>query len=213
MKSIAIIAGGEIQKQFVGEICKAGVIIGADRGALWLLKNGVAPDLAIGDFDSVTELERRKIHKLSKKFIRFSSDKDKTDLEIAVDEAVKLRPNDVHIYGALGNRFDHSIGAIQMLLRLASYNINGEIVDNFNKIHIVRHTESVNKDKGFPYISFLPFGLDAVITLKGFVYDVVKKTLHAESSLGISNEIKENAASVTVHKGAVLVVRSRDHEV
>ena len=33
------------------------IFIGADRGALWLLKEGILPNEAIGDFDSLTTEE------------------------------------------------------------------------------------------------------------------------------------------------------------
>lgn len=36
-------------------------IIGIDRGNLFLLRQGIIPDLAIGDFDSLNEAEKRSI--------------------------------------------------------------------------------------------------------------------------------------------------------
>lgn len=35
-------------------------IIGIDRGNLYLLRRGIIPDLAIGDFDSLNDAEKRK---------------------------------------------------------------------------------------------------------------------------------------------------------
>ena len=37
------------------------VFIGADRGALHLLQNGIVPHEAVGDFDSVSKSEYEKI--------------------------------------------------------------------------------------------------------------------------------------------------------
>lgn len=36
-------------------------IIGIDRGNLFLLRRGMVPDIAIGDFDSLTEDEKRSV--------------------------------------------------------------------------------------------------------------------------------------------------------
>jgi len=206
LSNIAIVAGGMPPKN----IPKADFYIGVDRGALWLIKQGVTPDIAIGDFDSVTKTEKRGIHDAAKKYIEFSSKKDATDLELAVVEAIKLHPKQVMMYGALGGRFDHSIGAVQILLKLESHNILGQIVDNLNKIIIVRHKMTLQKDKKYQYVSIIPFGSAANVTLRGFLYNIVNKKLPIDSSLGISNEIINKRATITVHQGCALVVQSRD---
>ena len=36
-------------------------IIGIDRGNLFLLRRGIVPDMAIGDFDSLTEDEKKEV--------------------------------------------------------------------------------------------------------------------------------------------------------
>ncbi|HLD24943.1 MAG TPA: thiamine diphosphokinase [Patescibacteria group bacterium] len=206
MKSVAIVAGGEKPKR----IPKADFFIGVDRGALWLLRQGIVPDIAVGDFDSVTNPEKKFIHDRTKKYIEFPQEKDETDLELAIDEAIRLKPNEVCIYGALGKRFDHGLTAIGMLLKLESHNIYGEIVDNFNKINIVRHQFTLTKDKKYPYVSIIPLDASAIVSLKGFMYNVSKKIFSQYSSLGISNEIPGKSATIFVHQGKALVILSRD---
>ena len=206
MKSIAIIAGGTPPQV----VMKADYTIGVDQGALWLIHHGVKPDLAIGDFDSVTKREKSELRAASKKILEYPPRKDATDLELAIDEAIKLRPTVVVMYGVLGSRFDHSIAAIQMLLRLESHNISGQIVDNFNKISVVRRQITLMKDRRYRYVSIIPIESNATVTLKGFVYDVIKKIFRTDSSLGISNEINDDFASITVHSGKAVIIQSAD---
>lgn len=207
--TVAVVAGGDLFDRFVSDIRKADMVIGADRGALWLIERGIPPDLAIGDFDSVTEAEKRRIRKSAIVWKEFPADKDATDLELAADEAIRRKPETVRIYGALGGRFDHSVGALYVLLRLVSHNIYGEIVDNSQNIMIVRHQEKFLRDLRYRYVSVIPFGSDATVTLQGFVYNVNRKKFTTQSSLGISNEIRDRFAVITVHSGCVLVVRSK----
>lgn len=210
MKSIAIVAGGIMHKRFLAEIRKSDGVIGVDGGALWLLNQGIVPDVAVGDFDSVTQREKRKIHDQAKKYIEYPGKKDATDLELALEEAIRLHPKEVRMYGVLGRRFDHALAAAHLLQMLSSHNIYGEIVDNFNKMIVVRRQLKLLPDRTYPYISIIPLESYAIVTLEGFAYAVSRAVFRLGGSLGVSNEISGTSATITVHKGLVLVIQSRD---
>ncbi|MBI3385998.1 thiamine diphosphokinase [Candidatus Gottesmanbacteria bacterium] len=206
---VVIVAAGTLHKKFLDDISKHDFVIGVDRGALWLIRHEKVPEVALGDFDSVNKSELQEIKARVKHVEEYPSQKDKTDLELAVDESIKLRPKEVVIYGAIGTRFDHTFAAIGLLLKLESHNIYGQIVDNFNKIHIVRRQETISTSV-YRYISVLPLTNRATITLTGFVYNATRLTLPRTSTRGISNEIKDAQAIISVHTGRVLVIWSSD---
>jgi thiamine pyrophosphokinase len=209
--TIAIVAGGILHQDFLPQIKRANYIIGVDFGAYWLLEQGITPNMAIGDFDSVNKKEMRQIEINARNIIRYPVKKDETDLDLAIGEAIKQKPTEVWIFGALGTRFDHSYAGILMLARLESHNICGYLVDKTNKIHIVRRPrEKFSRNQGFRYVSFFSLTKIAVITLKGFAYDGKKIIVSRESSLGVSNEIKKIHATISVYRGSVLAVQSRD---
>lgn len=209
-KIVSLVAGGVLSSRFLPSIRSSSVILGVDRGALWLINHGIAPDVAVGDFDSVTPAEKQRIHDHAGKYIEYLPEKDTTDLELAAEEAITLKPSEVMIYGATGKRFDHAMGAIQVLQKLVSHNIHGVIVDNFNKIHIVRRLLTVPMDPVFRYISVLPVVAGTTVSLTGFAYELIRKPLPFGSTLGISNEITSEIATISVHRGQVLVIQSRD---
>jgi thiamine pyrophosphokinase len=209
-KYIAIVAGGTLDLSLLPHIRAAAVVIGVDRGALWLVRHGVSPDVSIGDFDSVTLREKKRIHNASGIYMEYQPEKDATDLELAIDHAISLKPKHVMLFGALGRRFDHAMGAVHMLLRLESHNIYGVIVDNFSKINIVRRQQRLLRNASYPYVSVIPVASTVTVTLKGFVYDLIRKPLHAGTSLGISNEISGKSAIIDVHRGLAIVIRSTD---
>lgn len=211
--SIAIVAGGTSPEAFVFDIGSKDLIIGVDRGALWLVQHGIVPDIAIGDFDSVSKVEKSRVKNNAKRVYEYLPKKDATDLELAIDKAIGFRPEYVTIYGGIGSRFDHSWAAVQMLLKLESHNILGQIVDNFNKISVVRRQMIFKKRNALRYVSVLPLESSATITLEGFVYDVSHKHMKLTSTLGVSNEVCRQSASITVHKGCVLVIQSVDEVV
>lgn len=80
MTKIALFAGGTIdsfQMDF-------DLFIGVDGGSLFLIEQGICPDLAVGDFDSVSEEELALICSQSKEVLQAQPEKDDTDLELAV---------------------------------------------------------------------------------------------------------------------------------
>ena len=79
--------------------------VGADRGALRLVRAGYVLDMALGDFDSVSEEERQVIEAHSQEFQAFPSEKDDTDGHLALDMAMTRWPEaDYVALGFLGER-------------------------------------------------------------------------------------------------------------
>jgi len=210
MNRIVIVAGGTLDKSFVPEIQSADLIIGVDAGAAWLLARGVVPTVAVGDFDSVSTSQLKKIKKAIKEVLVHNPEKDATDLELAVEYAIGMGPIEIMIFGGIGTRMDHTWAAIQLLQTIESHNIYAQIVDNFNKINIVRHMVSLKPLKAFPYISLFSLTQTSIVTLEGFRYNVNHHKFFANSSRGVSNEIISKLAKITTHSGKLLLVRSRD---
>ncbi len=212
--SVSVVAGGSVGLRDIPAIRAADYIIGVDRGALWLIRHAVIPDLAIGDFDSVSAGELRTVRRRARRIVEYPARKDATDLELAVGEAIALKPREVTLFGVTGRRFDHAYAGIQMLGRLVSHNIYGEIVDNFGKINIVRRLQrKFSRDSQFRYLSVIALARPATVTLTGFAYEVSRLQLLPDSTIGISNEITAPVAVITVHSGTVMVIRSTDRPV
>lgn len=207
---IAIVAGGTLEYAMKKRIRKADYIIGVDRGAYWLLENHVTPDLAIGDFDSVSPRQLILIEKEIAKVVKYPKEKDATDLELAMDVACGLSPKIIELFGVIGSRMDHTWVGVQLLQNMKSHNILGLIVDNFNEISLLSGFVSLHKSQTYRYVSFFPFNDRATITLTGFQYNVSRRVLVSGSSLGVSNEIISSPAKVVVHDGLLLMMRSRD---
>ena len=122
MIKIALFAGGTIDSfQMAFDL-----FIGVDRGSLFLIEQGICPDLAVGDFDSVSEKELALICSQSKEVLQAQPEKDDTDLELAVKAVFARYPQaQVTIFGAFGGRLDHTLAniscqVIQKLLLICS---------------------------------------------------------------------------------------------
>lgn len=180
-------------------------IIGADKGALALVLNHIVPDIAIGDFDSVTPMEFIVIEKSAKKLIKLNPIKDETDTHEAI-ELVKDY-DEIRIFGGIkGKRIEHFIAN---LIDIINYD-NVSIIDKESYIETIKGNDYKVKT-GYKYVSFFSITDEAIITLDGFKYPLVDFTLKKNNPLGVSNEII-STPSVNVKKGKVLVIYTKSDE-
>lgn len=210
MHKIAIVANGKLSKSFLNNIRRVDYVIGVDRGAYWLITNDVTPDIAIGDFDSVSTTELRVIRQKAKRIEEHPKEKDFTDTELAVDHALSLKPKEVVIFGAIGRRLDHTLGNVYLLEKISEQGIAGIIRDRNNEVRIVSGRLLLNREPRYRYVSLLPITEVIEVSLTGFLYDVSRALIRRGETLGVSNEIKEKEAVIEIHCGKALVVRSRD---
>lgn len=199
-----IFAGGSpLPPAMRSDLPSADVVIAADSGYEAATALGYKVDVVVGDFDSIDvdplpdgiEVERHP------------TDKDATDLELALDLAARGDPFRVVLVGAEGGRFDHEVGAVATLgsERWAAI---PEIdwVRSDAIAHVIRGTRRIQGDID-AIVSLIPMGGDATgVTTAGLMWDLKGETLHAGSSRGISNRFIRTEAVVTVGGGTVLAV-------
>ncbi|MCL6458817.1 MAG: thiamine diphosphokinase [Gorillibacterium sp.] len=210
---IIIFSGGALEDWALQEVRKGDWLIGADRGALFLVRSGLTPDLSIGDFDSVTPAEKREIQHASHQFEDCDPVlKDYTDTEMAIERALTQKPLEILLLGVLGTRFDHSLANIQLLVRCHDQGVPCRIVDQHNELIVAGPgTLALNWKSRFSHVSLLPITPQVTgITLTGFRYPLHEATLTMGQSLGVSNVLEEPCGSIETAEGLLLVIQSVD---
>ena len=210
IKRVVIFTNGKLEEGFVSEVKRDDYVIGVDWAAYWLIKNNIIPDLAIGDFDSTSEEEIVVIKNNCQNIKIFETKKDFTDTELAVEEAIKLNPKEVIIYGATGTRMDHTLANIFLLEKFLEKSIFASIRDKNNEIYLVNNKLILKNDQNFPFVSVIPVTDSVVVSLKEFEYELDHKVINRGEAIGVSNEIVGESGEIVVQKGKVVVVRSRD---
>lgn len=188
------------QKDF-NESC---FVIGVDKGALELLKNNIEVDLAVGDFDSVTEEELEIIKSNVKEIKLLNKEKDDTDLEHVFSHYIN-KEDRVICYGVLGNRIDHTYTNLLLLAKYKDYNI--VLLDENNKIYLLKKGEYKILKDGYKYFS-LYAAEDSLISLKECKYPLNEYKFTFLETLVTSNEIIGVFSKVFVHEGSVFVIQS-----
>lgn len=106
---IALVANGEFHKSpnLIKRICTYKYIIAVDGGVKHLFECGITPNLIVGDLDSSPTDILERMTSVPQQI--FPSEKDKTDLELAIDISLTHSPKSLHVFGGLGNRSDHNL--------------------------------------------------------------------------------------------------------
>jgi thiamine pyrophosphokinase len=210
-KRVVIFAGGELFPEFLNVLDDEDFVIGADRGALFLISHGIRPDIAVGDFDSIPSGALKDIEAGSKELITCDPVyKDLTDSEMALDLAMNTRPEQILLLGVTGTRIDHTLASIQMMTRALQRQIVCSVMDTNNYITLTGST-AVVQERGYTYVSLLPLTPEVTgITLEGFQYPLNNATLKLGQSLGVSNKLSSATGTVQIESGLLLIIQSKD---
>lgn len=186
--------------------------IGADHGTIVLMNNQIRPIRAFGDFDSLSDNEKEDVAKLGLRLYKYPAEKDKTDLELALDWALSQNPERCLLFGVTGGRQDHALASVQLLMKAVDLKTELAIVDRKNCITLLTPgAYHIQKNPDYRYLSFLAFTEKvAGLTLSGVKYPLQEAVLPMGSSLCISNEAEEDIFAVTFSQGYLLMMRCSD---
>ena len=211
-----IVAGGNVSDEFIAHVIKTGgfdVILAADAGMEALYRCHVLPDIIVGDFDSVdAEILEHFRKKERIEICMLNPEKDDTDTEYAIREAIRRGAKEIAIVGGTGTRMDHVLGNICLLGIGLEHGITIHLVDKHNRIRMIDAPITLQRQEQYgKYISLIPFSEKVNgVTLEGFKYPLQNYTMGGFNSLGISNEIIADEAKISLASGQLIVVESRD---
>lgn len=166
----------------------------------------VEPDLIIGDFDSVTDEERKALLEIEKaapeKVIRLKPEKDDTDMLYAIKHALSKGYREFRIYAGTGGRFDHTLANIQCLLYLKNNEARGFLMDGNGMILVIKNEEVRFRENMEGYLSLFAMGQRAEgVTIKGLKYELEDAVITNDFPIGISNEFIGKMGSISVENG------------
>ena len=182
------------------------ILVAVDGGLHHIHKLGLKPDLIIGDLDSADSDKVKDWQKKGVKVLDYPADKNETDLELAMDEALKLSFSTIWVVAALGSRIDHTLGNIFLLTRPDLARKDVRLVDGENEVFIIRSSFTIHGRPG-QRVSLLPIhGPVECIQTTGLQYPLDNETLYPEKTRGISNTLSSATASISIENGLLLCI-------
>jgi thiamine pyrophosphokinase len=199
MGKVASIVLGESFTQLEGDV------FGVDKGAWALWRAGIPMRALMGDFDSI-DAEALNVLKAHHPNIDIHpSRKDQSDSQIAIEKALSLGYQTIHVHGALGRRLDHQ----QVNLQLAYAHPEVVLHDAHNRIETKLVGTHVLETLGFTHVSFFAYQA-ATLSLENFAYTLDHATIDMLSVHTLSNHWLSGPGRLIVHAGRVLVMRTKD---
>ena len=161
----------------------------------------VKPDLIVGDFDS------HENPNLNVETIVLPTIKDDTDTCHALKVCIERGFRDFLFLGCIGERMDHTLGNLSLLIMLKEKGLNGILLDDYSEISIIDGEASI--DDSFSYFSLITLSDSAEgITIKNAKYPLENGFIKSGFQLGISNEvIKGETAKVSSKSGNLILIK------
>ncbi len=206
MKKCIILANGKPpRKSVITFFQKNGydTLLCADGGADSALRLGLTPDYIIGDLDSISKEAIKKFTKTSK-ILQYKRQND-TDVEKCLKFAIKNKFDEALLIGVTGNRLDHTICNLGIVLKF------------FNKIKLSLLAENsylkpytgdaqLKTQKG-EIISLYGFDKKTKITSKGLKYPLNNISLPFGEKESTSNVSTSNSIQLKIINGIVFIIR------
>ncbi|MCP4023830.1 MAG: thiamine diphosphokinase [Desulfobacteraceae bacterium] len=207
-----IIANGSLGPKDVFKkiVSRAQLIVCADGGGRHLKDMGIFPDVLIGDFDSLCASDKAFFEKKNIPFIPFNPKKDQTDTDLAISWALENGASDITLIAATGTRLDHTLCNIFLLKRLVDGKIPCRIIDAHNEIYLLTDQLTISGKPG-DLLSIIPVSKKVCgVTIEGLEYPLSDADIEMGSSLGTSNCFLKDTAVISIKKGVLLVIKSKD---
>ncbi len=185
------------------------LVFGADGGARYAYTLNVALDTIIGDLDSLSALEQQGIS--NTEFVSYPSEKDETDLELALLYAEEQGINQIVMVGVMGGRMDMTIANILLITRARLSSCRIKVWHGEQTGWIIKPPGEDISGRPGDTVSLIPLGGDASgITTKGLKYSLKDEKLTFGPARGIGNLLEKPFAHIKLSEGLLLAVHTPD---
>lgn len=202
---VLVLGNGEWRgKEELFELVRAADrVVAVNGGSVKARKLGIAVDQVVGDLDSLSEEALPK----AMPTLRYPRAKEATDLELALDYIASLTPSQVHLFGVLGRRLDHSLANINLLEK---YSFPVTIHHGGERLYLVSDGLTLPEARVGDLVSLIPLSSQVTgIRTQGLRYALFGETLYRPQSRGVSNAVVSLPCGVEVGEGRLLVVHRR----
>jgi len=201
-----VMADAEVIRAQLG---KDDYLVAVDGGLRNLRALNVAPNLLIGDLDSLDAGELHELRETGVHIEQFPREKDQTDLELALEYIAALGFKQIHVMAALGGRLDQTLANLYLLELPALASLDVRLDDGREEIFIIRGQAEIYGQPGDTVSLLAMDGCARGILTERLRYPLNEETLCQNHTRGISNEMLADTAIVRVSSGRLLCIHTR----
>lgn len=180
-------------------------IICADAGYVHAKKMNIIPNIVVGDFDSYEQPIDDTIEVL-----RYATQKDDTDTMIAIKLALEKGFSNICLIGAIGGQYGHTFANIQAMHYIANRASAVVCYAGDTVFRMVKNNTICLHKKEGAYLSVFSYcDMSYGVSIQGTKYTLEDAVLSNDFPLGVSNEIIEDMAIISVKMGSLLIITNR----
>jgi thiamine pyrophosphokinase len=188
-----------LKSQIERELRPDTLFIAADGGAHIAKKYNLVPHVIIGDLDSYKPSGDEPAEIIN------DPDQETNDLEKALNNAKEKGVNHVIVFGATGQRLDHTLKNLSVMKQFNSVFKSLIFKDSFSDIFLIESPFNTNLPIGTEVSLFPLSGKVEGITTKGLKFPLINGTLENGVRDGSSNQTVENKLEIYFEKGDLLL--------
>lgn len=178
--------------------------IAADSGVLHAPLLGLDVELWIGDFDSTPQEAQARLTHLSR--LAYPVAKDKTDGELAVDEALARGATSLVLAGGLGGQADHALANIMLAKRLTRLAVPAMLTTGREEAYPLHPGAfEIDMPPG-SRLSVVPLTDLSALSLSGVRWPLTRRDVPAGSTLTLSNETTGGHVRFSLEAGEALLL-------
>jgi len=184
------------------------LVIAADSGLDLAESMGLEVALVVGDMDSVSSGALSRAEQRGVSIERHPAAKDQTDLELAMEAALRRGASSIHVIVGSGGRVDHAIANLMVLAspRWEAATLTATVGES--KLWVVHHSALLHLKPGDP-LSILPIGGPAAgLATSGLEWELQDDDLSSWVARGVSNVVTCSPVEISVREGVVLAISS-----
>jgi len=193
------------------------LVVAADGGALKAAELGLAASVVVGDGDSLGQQAVEQLRRAGAEVIIHPVDKDESDAELALREAVARGATSIVILGALGgHRVEHSVANLLLLTLPEISGLDVSIADGGSTLRVIGLNGA--DDIEIPgaagdFVSLLPLSETvSEVTTSGMRFPLAGATLVQGQTRGLSNELLASRGTVRTGSGRLAVIHTLQSE-
>jgi thiamine pyrophosphokinase len=209
-RTIVVVTGGDaLEVGQLPDLPPDALVVAADSGVDRAQALGLHVDLAVGDFDSVSEAGLAQAADGGAAVERHPAAKDATDLELALSVAAAQGPERIVVLGGHGGRLDHLLANAHALAEpsLAGIEVVAQMGDAIVTVVRPGPPARLTGRRG-DLVTLLPVhGTATGVRTDGLLYPLVDEDLPPGSTRGVSNELMAATAAVSLREGVLLAIQ------
>jgi thiamine pyrophosphokinase len=204
MSNFAILLGGNVKptKRLKKQL-EGARIIAADSGMQHADSLGLRPELWVGDFDSASAHLQKKHKDVPRQ--TYDVEKDATDGEIAIAEALRRGATSLILVGGFGGQFDHTLAHAGFLLALAKRGMDIFMSSGNEEAHALVDEMAIDDLSFGTRLSIAPFSDLRGLTVSGVKWPLTKRDVPLGSALTLSN-IVTGSVRISLLSGSALIL-------